>query len=208
MPDLKNVVVYDIEVVNGPDETPGGWDNPYGMGFASGVTYDYAKDLYEFFLHPDGAEAIKTKLTNRIAVSFNGIKFDSRVLLGNDREINQGFTLSLDRSYMWFNFDILLEYIKSRFNYLTVADAEERLGDKKIHDGTFNLDALGKATLGIGKTGHGAHAPVLYQAKQYDALLAYNAQDTRLTKKLFDFIRKYGYVVDGNNRKVEIKWSP
>jgi len=208
MPDLSNCVVYDVEIVTVPDETPGGWDNPEGMGFASGVTYDYATDLYEFFLHPANAEGLRTKLTNRIAITFNGIKFDSRVLLGNEREINQGFTRSQDNRYIWFNYDILLEYIKSRFNYATVADAEERLGDRKIHDGSFSLDALGKATLGIGKTGHGAHAPILYQQKQYDALLSYNLQDTRLTKKLFDFIRAYSYVVDGHGKKVEILWSP
>lgn len=208
MPDLANCVVYDLEVVTGPDETPGGWDNPEGMGFASGVTYDYATDLYEFFMHDAGAEAIRTKLTNRIAVSFNGVKFDSRVLLGNEREVNQGFTSSKDRSYMWFNFDILLEYIKGAFGYTTVGDAEERLGDKKIHDGTFNLDALGRATLDIGKTGHGADAPTLYQKRQYDALLAYNLQDVRVTKKLFDFIRQHGYVVNKHGRTVEIRWSP
>ena len=129
-------------------------------------------------------------------------------MLGNDRAVNAGFTISLNRSYMWWNFDILLEYIKSRFNYATVADAENRLGDKQIHDGSFNLDALGTATLGIGKTGHGAHAPVLYQLKQYDALLSYNLQDVRITKKLFDFIREYGYVVDKNGRSFDIKWNP
>lgn len=208
MPDLANCVVYDLEVVTGPDETPGGWDNPEGMGFASGVTYDYATDLYEFFMHSAGAEAIKTKLTNRIAISFNGVKFDSQVLLGNEREVNQGFTSSKDRRYMWFNFDILLEYIKTRFSMATVGQAEERLGDKKIHDGSFNLNALGRATLDAGKTGHGADAPILYQKKQYDALLSYNLQDVRVTKKLFDFIRQYGYVVDKHGRTVEIRWSP
>ena len=98
MPDLGNCVVYDLEVVTGPDETPGGWDNPYGMGFASGVTYDYATDLYEFFMHDAGAEALRVKLTNRIAISFNGVKFDSRVLLGNERDVNQGFTLRTSSS--------------------------------------------------------------------------------------------------------------
>lgn len=208
MPDLSNCVVYDLEVINGPDDTPGGWDNPEGMGFASGVTYDYGKDLYEFFMHNAGAEALRTKLTNRIAISFNGVKFDSRVLLGNERAVNDGFTFTLNRRYMWFNFDILLQYIKTRFQYLTVREAEKRLGDKHIHDGTFNLDALGRATLGIGKTGHGADAPVLYQKNQYDALLAYNLQDVRVTKKLFDFIRRHGYVVDNNGRSVEIRWCP
>ena len=208
MPDLANCVVYDVEVVNGPDETPGGWENAFGMGFASGVTYDYATDLYEFFMHEVGGEALRVKLTNRIAVSFNGIKFDSRVMLGNERIVNEGFTLSHDREYMWYNFDILLEYIRGRFSLLNVAEAEDKLGQKGIHDGSFNLDALGRATLGIGKTGHGADAPILYQKQQYDALLAYNFQDTRLTKKLFDFIRQYGYVVDGNGGTVEVVWSP
>ena len=208
MPDLSNCVVYDVEVVRGPDEVPGGFDNPWGMGFASGVTYDYATDLYEFFLHDAGAEALRVKLTNRIAVSFNGVKFDSRVMLGNERIVNEGFTLNHERSYMWFNYDILLEYVKSRFNLLNVGEAENKMGDRKIHDGTFNLDALGRATLGLGKTGKGAHAPILYQKQQYDALLSYNLQDVRVTKKLFDFIREYGYVVDGSGRTVEVLWAP
>ena len=208
MPDLKNCVVYDVEVVFGPDDVPGGWANPEAMGFASGVTYDYATDLYEFFMHEEGGEALRKKLTNRVAISFNGIRFDRRVLLGNEMEANQGFTASQDHGYLWFNFDLLVEYIKGRFNYLTVKDAEEKLGEKKIHDGTFNLDALGKYTLGIGKTGHGADAPLLYQKKQYDALLSYNLQDVRLTRKLFDFARQYGFVVDGTGRTVEVAWSP
>lgn len=208
MPDLSNCVVYDVEIAKSIDEVAGGFNNPGELGFASGVTYDYAKDLYEFFMHEVGGEALRVKLTNRIAVSFNGIKFDSRVLLGNDRETNMGFTSSKDRSYMWFNFDILLEFIRGRFNCKDVSEAEVKLGQKGIHDGSFNLDALGKATLGIGKTGHGAHAPILYQKKQYDALLAYNFNDVRITKKLFDFIRRYGYVVDKHGRTVEIRWSP
>ena len=32
MPDLNNCVVYDVEVVTGPDGTPGGWDNPLWYG--------------------------------------------------------------------------------------------------------------------------------------------------------------------------------
>jgi len=204
---LDNCVVYDVEVVRGSDEIPGGWDDPEGMGFASGVTYDYETDLFDFYLHDAGLEAIRRKLSNRIAVSFNGVKFDSRVIMGNNRGVNEGFTVSPGGGYLWANFDILLEYIKSRFQYKTVGQAEERLGDKKIHDGTFSLDALGKGTFGKGKTGHEANAPILYQAKQYDQLLAYNLQDVRLTKELFDFIRKYGYVIDRKGRQVRIKWS-
>lgn len=207
MPRIKECIVYDVEVVNGPDAVTGGWANPEAMGFASGVTYDYETGLYDFFLHEAGEEALRKKLSNRIAVSFNGISFDSRVMLGNNRECKQGFTFTSDNNYMWFNFDILLEYIKGRFGYETVAEAEDRLGDRKIHDGTFNLDALCKATFRAGKTGHGAHAPLLYEKQQYDALLSYNLQDVRLTRRLFDFIREYGFVVDKNGNATRIIWS-
>jgi hypothetical protein len=40
------------------------------------------------------------------------------------------------------NYDLLLEYVKSRLHYEDVAAAENRLGDKAIHDGCFSLDGL------------------------------------------------------------------
>ena len=43
--------------------------------------------------------------------------------------------------------------------------------------------------------------------QQYDQLLAYNFNDVLITKKLFDFIRKYGYVIVRKGRQVRIKWS-
>lgn len=204
---LEDCIVYDVEVVKGPDEVPDGWHDPEGMGFASGVTYDYRTGLYDFYLHKDGLEGIRRALSNRVAITFNGIRFDSRVVMGNDRERRDYFTINRKDNYLWANFDILLEYIKGRFGYQTVNEAEERLGDSKIHDGSFNLDALCKATFGLGKTGHGAHAPVLYQRKQYDQLLSYNLQDVRLTRKLFDFIREYGFVVDRDDRCIKIRWQ-
>jgi len=45
MINLKEWVVYDVEVVRGPDKVEGGWDNPEGMGFASAVVYDFKTDL-------------------------------------------------------------------------------------------------------------------------------------------------------------------
>ena len=104
----------------------------------------------------------------------------------------------------WDNFDILLEYVKARFGYKTVREAENALGDKSIHDGSFGLDGLAEGTLSLHKTGHGAHAPILYRLGHFDKLLAYNLQDVRLTRKLFDFIREYGFLADRSGRIAKI----
>ena len=151
-------------------------------------------------------------LTGRICVSFNGVNFDSRVLQGNSRIVTAtGTTKSktsgaVGKSSAWQNYDILLEYIKNRFGYESIKEAENRLGDRAIHDGSFSLDGLAEGTFGLRKSGHGAHAPVLYQEENYGELLAYNLHDVRLTRKLFEFIIKYGFVVDRAGRVVRIKF--
>ena len=142
-------------------------------------------------------------LNRRTAVSFNGIHFDSRVILGNDRAIDRFGRISRDG--LWFNnYDILLEYIRSRCNYNTIRQAEARLGDKTNHDGPFGLDGLAEGTLGLNKIGHGAKAPELYKDGKYEDLLAYNLQDVRLTRKLFEFVRFYHYLTDPLGRAIKI----
>jgi len=66
------------------------------------------------------------------------------------------------------------------------------------------LDGLAEGTFGLHKSGTGAHAPVLYQEGKYAELFAYNLQDVRLTKKLFEFIKEYGFVVDRAGRRIWI----
>ena len=142
------------------------------------------------------------KLSGQWVVSFNGIKFDSRVVLGNNRELSDGYTAG--KGFVWDNYDILLEYIKARFGYDNVADAEARLGDKAIHDGSFSLDGLAEGMFGLHKTGHGAHAPILYREKRYAELFEYNLHDVRLTKKIFEFIQTYGHVIDREARVIRV----
>ena len=146
-------------------------------------------------------------LSNNKAIGFNSIKFDSRVVLGNDRRFDEGgetWRIASDNiPYVhWKNTDLLLEYIKARFDYKTVGEAENRLGDRAIHDGSFSLDGLAEGTFGLKKIGHGAHAPILYQQAMYDELLEYNLHDVRLTKKLYEFSLKFKYVVDRKGRVI------
>lgn len=203
--DLDQCIVYDVEIAIEVDKVKGQWENPEGMGFASAVVYDYSKDQYFFFLHEDGRQGLIDLLHTKTAITFNGIKFDSRVVLGNDRNVDStGNTSDAKRIWGWNNIDLLLEYIKARFEYKNVAQAEQRLGDKAIHDGSFSLDGIAEGMFGLHKTGHGANAPVLYQSKKYEELFSYNLHDVRLTKKIFDFVRKYSFIVDRSDRIVRI----
>jgi hypothetical protein len=209
---VKELIVYDVEVAISPDDVQGGWDNPQGMGFASGVAYFYNRNQYFLFLHEKGRQELISLLLNQIAITFNGIKFDSRVILGNERGLGYASGAVVSSTAFpigWYNYDLLLEYVKSRFACHTVAEAELKLGAKEIHDGSFGLDGLAEGTLGMGKIGHGAKAPLLYQEKRYDELLQYNLHDVRLTKALFDFSQKYGFLVDKAGRVVKIqKYRP
>jgi len=202
------VMVYDVEVRQGPEKVKGGWDNPEGMGFASCVVYDYSTNLYRFFMTlPHGhippsldrsyqrwlkCRAFLEEAT--LLVGFNNIRFDDRVIWGND----------LVGSPPIRRYDILLEYVKGRFGFESVEEAQEKLGDRTIHDGSFSLDGLAEGTLGLRKTGHGAKAPRLWSAYCFDELLEYNLNDVRLTVRLFDFIKRYGFVRDRAGRTVEM----
>jgi hypothetical protein len=203
---LDKFVVYDVEIATEVDKVEGGWENPEGMGFASAVAYDYGKDQYFFFLHENGRQGLIDLLRTRTAVTFNGIKFDSRVVLGNDRivELSGETVMKQAHCHRWNNIDLLLEYIRARFNYPNVSEAEKRLGDKTIHDGSFSLDGIAEGIFGLHKTGHGANAPILYQNKKYEELFSYNLHDVRLTKKIFNFILKYGFIVDRTDRIVRM----
>lgn len=188
-----NYLVYDVEVVNGPDEVEGGWNNPEGMGFATAVVYISESDFYEFYEGNGGKAALVFALKGKNVVTFNGIKFDSRVILGNAR-----------KGVPWNEYDILLEVVRSKYGLDSVESAERKLGDKEVHDGSISLDGLAEGTLGKHKTGHGAKAPILYREKKFDQLYSYNLQDVRLTRQIFEFVLKYGYLIDRNGLKVKM----
>ncbi len=203
----NDYLVYDVEVANDPQNVEGGWENPEGLGFASAVVYEYVTDRYHFFLSGPARNArvaLCEFLHMRTVVSFNGIKFDSRVVLGNDRRLDKN-GMTLVGPYQWKNYDLLLEFVKGRFGCLDVAEAEAKLGDKAIHDGTFGIDGLAEGTLGRRKTGHGSKAPVLYREGRYDELFAYNLQDVRLTRALFEYVLKHGILIDRNGDPAVIR---
>ena len=56
------------------------------------------------------------------------------------------------------------------------------------------LDALAKANLNAGKTGHGLHAVTLYREGRLGELRDYCLHDVRLTRDLYELAKRQGYL--------------
>lgn len=197
------MLIYDMEVLRGPDEVEGGWGNPEAMGFGTAVIYDTQKDFYYLF-GPDLLLLSKAKmlLRGRPRMGFNNVRFDDRVIFGNkeiEMECPKGQFIERPGVY-----DLLIQVVKAKFGVETVREAELKVGAKQIHDGSIGLDALAFATLGMRKSRHGVKAPQLIALGQWPEVFEYNLNDVRLTYKLIEFQRRHGFLVDGNGRV--IRW--
>lgn len=58
-----------------------------------------------------------------------------------------------------------------------------------------SLDAVAQATLGAGKLGSGLDALEYYRAGDFDRLERYCLEDVRLTRDLFEYAKKHGYLL-------------
>lgn len=189
-------VAYDVEVLRGPDQVEGGWNNPWEMGFGTAVVFDFSKNLYLFY-GPEQKTTLVYYLKSKKVISFNGVKFDNRVLIAPDSYIP-------DLDVPWSNVDLLIEVVRAKFGASSVEEAEEKYGRSDVHNGSIGLDGLSKGTLGMSKSGHGARAPELIREGKWAEVFAYNLHDVRLTVLLYDFAKTYGYLVDGDGRKIVI----
>lgn len=192
------MVVYDIETRLPPEEVEGGWDNPAGMGFGAAVAYGQAENQFYFYTEP---EPLIQRLENTASsvITFNGLKFDNAVLLGNDYRKEQRCS--------WWNIDLLSAIVCAKFDATSIASAIESAGKKTVFDGSLGLDAVSRYTTGMRKIGHGAHAPQLIREGRWAELWQYCLHDVRMTIALYHFIRRYGYVVDGNQQRIEVTVS-
>lgn len=202
---------YDTEIVRGPDEVEGGWKNPGAMGMSTCVVYDPDLRCYLFFEGDEGRKLLLETLNRERTLSFNGLRFDTKVLLGNDRELiphSDGSVTVVDpvNNVRWKEYDLLYLVIKSKFELESHDDVMNKLNDPSIHKGLFNLVVLCRNTIGVNKLGEGAMAMQLYRERRMDQLFQYNLQDVRMLKQLFQFVKKYGYVIDGTRSRVDIGW--
>ncbi len=202
----SDLCLYDLETAKYFDEIDGGWDNPYGMDISSCVIYDAKIDEFKFFLHPDCRSDVCEYLNGRKAVSFNGVRFDSRVLLGNDRLVSEAPSKKAqivnNDKYNWTEFDIYWHIVMHTAKYRTVHWTFEHQPKKICFRGGLKLNDVAKNTLGIEKNGDGADAPQLYKDGKYAELLQYNYQDVKILVDVYKFLMDEQYLINGFGEKI------
>lgn len=174
--------VFDIEIAKTIDETPGGWAGARAglSGFACGCIYD-SETNHTYLFGPQEQEQFAEWLEFAgVAVSFNGIGFDVPALEGGLKrklEIRQHLDI----------LDLLIQTTGSRKG--------------------LKLDTLVQKSLGRGKSGEGAMAPIQYQkacrggeegCQHMTSLLSYCAMDVVLTRDLLRFLRDNNFVIGPN----------
>jgi len=190
-------LVYDVEVLRGPDEVKRGFSNPEDMGFGTAVVYSIDADFYELY-GPNDLQKIKRKLQDNYVIGFNHVQFDNRVLWGNNYRPSP-----LVESFE--ECDLLLRAIYSKFKVSTLDAAIKKSGKFTVFDGSLSLDSICRSTLRRTKSGDGAHAPKMIQKKMWPEVFTYNLHDVRLTTKLYLFVKEHGFLIDRDGNRLFIK---
>lgn len=129
-------------------------------------------------------------------------------------ELNKLFRLFENASYLigyninGFDMPVLQAYYPGDIASFKTFDI---LDDIKIILGRrIALNDVVSATLGAKKSGHGLMAVDYYREGKFDELRAYCADDTRLTKELFDFglrTNEIYYLNEVGKVPIKVKWN-
>lgn len=177
----RRIAVFDLEIKKTIEECSRGWKSHDEMGVSCMVVWDYAEMRYRVFDDSNMSEAAKMLCDYDMVVGFNTVGFDWRVLTATYPEL---FPATPRRSV---DYDIL------RAIWLSLRLDPDHF-QPSTHGG-YKLDDVAAETIGLRKSGNGAHAPVLFQAGKYAELIDYCIQDVKVERDLFEFIVQYGYVV-------------
>lgn len=145
-------------------EDVGGWHHDKLRISLVGV-YFFATDSYEYFLEPDLPRLWpRLEQADRI-IGYNQKGFDNPVMNN---------------------------YYAGDLNQIPQLDLLE-----KIHQSLgyrVKLDDVAKATLGIGKSGHGLQAVEFWKQGKIQELADYCLQDVRVTKDVYLYAKKHGHI--------------
>lgn len=149
----------------------GGWQNAHLMGLSLAVVYDEEKREFEFYEERNVGELIKRLETANLVVGYNIEDFDFKVLMPY-----------AGRKLKVKSFDLLKKI-------------QEKTGKRR------SLNSLVKINLGDNKIADGLSAVKWFRDGEMDKLKEYCKKDVELLYKLYDFIRKNGYIlIDIENR--------
>ena len=169
-----SILIYDAEIKRPPPGRPGteepdieycdGWKDYGGMDITVITAYSYLTKTPHIFLKDNILAFLMLAKQHEILAGFNNIAFDNPLL---------NFLLGCDFTEE-MSYDILVEI-------------RAAAGANQFKPG-YKLDNCAKVNLGVGKSGEGALAPVLWQRGQTGQVIDYGLQDTWLTKGLLDMI--------------------
>lgn len=180
-PAEPRLIHFDLETLRSADEV-GGWNCVEKMGLACGVCFDSQDQRYHVYQEKDAQELIRHLRSADLVIGFNHIRFDYRVLA----------------PYSTFNLQVL-----TSFDMLE--DITRILGHR------LKLDSLAQSTLGETKSADGFQSLQWVKEGRMDLVIEYCKRDVEVTKKLFEFGAKHGYVTFEKNLKpvrVPVNWSP
>lgn len=176
---MADTIVLDLETQKSFDEV-GGRSNLRLLRVSVAGIYSYEEDDYRIFTEWETPELGDLLRRAERVIGFNIKRFD---------------------------LPVLEPYLKRRLNGLPVLDilehVEQRLGHR------LSLDHLLQATLGQAKTGSGLDAISQFRNGEMDRLKSYCLSDVRLTKDLYEFGRKNGFLRYRKNddySKIPVSW--
>ena len=159
----RDIVYFDLETQRTANDV-GGWDKKRDMGMSIGVTFSTKLGEYRIFTEPQVDALVDQLLRADLVVGFNVINFDYEVLMG--------YTI-LDLPHQCRTLDMLV-------------DVEKTLGHR------LGLDAIAKATLGVGKTGDGLDAIRWWREGKLAEIAEYCCFDVKCTKLVHEFGIEHG----------------
>ncbi len=175
------VQYFDLETQKSAEDV-GGWGNIHKMGLAVGVVWDSLDQKFFTYEEKDAAQLVDKLRTADLAVGFNIIGFDYTVL------------------QPYSDFD--LEEINT-FDMLV--DVKKNLGFR------LSLNHLAQHTLNAKKSADGLVSLQWYKEGKIDKIIQYCQQDVEITRDLFLFGEKHGYVNyqsrSGNPLQLAVNWK-
>ena len=175
------VQYFDLETQKSAEEV-GGWGNIHKMGMAVGVVWDSLDQEFFVYEEKDARQLVDKLRTADLAVGFNIIGFDYTVL----------------QPYSDFDLQDI-----NTFDMLV--DVKKKLGFR------LSLNHLAQHTLNAEKSADGLISLQWYKEGKINKIIQYCRQDVEITRDLFLFGEKNGYVNyqsrSGNPLKLEVNWE-
>lgn len=166
----RKVIILDVETKLSAEEV-GGWEHREKMGLAAAVTYDLSEGRFRVYTEERVKELLEELKAADLVIGFNLKRFDFSVLKGYT-EMDLSLIPALD----------ILECV------------EQRLGFR------LSLNHLAQETLNEVKSADGLQSLRWYKAGELEKVIEYCKADVVLTKKLYEFGLKHGYLLYRDHR--------